>query len=131
MSSTDDLYRRNFLIPPSSHSPLLQVAKGDGPIGLVVAPTRELAEQIHKEARKFSKPYGGYEHRMWNKGRAYSPSVGGVDSERAQERRPLLPGDSIASFHTCIPHNYSPCQVIVSWRLSGAYPSMNRCGMCQ
>lgn len=36
-----------------------EVAKGQGPVGLVLAPTRELAEQIHKEARKFSKPYGG------------------------------------------------------------------------
>ena len=34
-----------------------QVLKGEGPVGLVVAPTRELAEQIHKEARKFAKPY--------------------------------------------------------------------------
>ena len=25
---------------------------------LVLAPTRELAEQIHREARRFSKPYG-------------------------------------------------------------------------
>jgi len=35
-----------------------ELAKGAGPIGLVLAPTRELAEQIHKETRKFSKPYG-------------------------------------------------------------------------
>ncbi len=35
-----------------------ELEKGQGPIGLVLAPTRELAEQIHKETRKFSKPYG-------------------------------------------------------------------------
>lgn len=35
-----------------------ELNKGEGPIGLVLAPTRELAEQIHKETRKFSKPYG-------------------------------------------------------------------------
>ncbi|GIL70856.1 hypothetical protein Vretimale_3928 [Volvox reticuliferus] len=35
-----------------------ELAKGEGPIGLLVAPTRELAEQIHKETRRFSKPYG-------------------------------------------------------------------------
>ncbi len=35
-----------------------ELEKGGGPIGLVLAPTRELAEQIHKETRKFSKAYG-------------------------------------------------------------------------
>lgn len=35
-----------------------ELAKGEGPIGVIVAPTRELAEQIHKETRKFAKPYG-------------------------------------------------------------------------
>lgn len=30
----------------------LGVQKGEGPIGVIVAPTRELAEQIHKETRE-------------------------------------------------------------------------------
>lgn len=34
-----------------------ELEKGEGPIGIIVAPTRELAEQIHKETRRFSKPY--------------------------------------------------------------------------
>jgi len=34
-----------------------ELGKGEGPIAITVAPTRELSEQIHKEARRFSKPY--------------------------------------------------------------------------
>ncbi|KAI0230904.1 hypothetical protein L0F63_007418 [Massospora cicadina] len=39
------------------HQPPLEVR--DGPLGLVLAPTRELAHQIGSEARKFAKAYGG------------------------------------------------------------------------
>lgn len=31
---------------------------GDGPIGLVLAPTRELVHQIHSDVRRFAKPLG-------------------------------------------------------------------------
>jgi ATP-dependent RNA helicase DDX42 len=34
-----------------------ELVKGDGPIGLVLAPTRELALQIYQETRKFAKAY--------------------------------------------------------------------------
>ncbi|RCH93887.1 hypothetical protein CU098_000956, partial [Rhizopus stolonifer] len=35
-----------------------ELVKGDGPIGLILAPTRELAVQIYQETRKFAKAYG-------------------------------------------------------------------------
>ena len=34
-----------------------ELGEREGPIAVIVAPTRELAEQIHREARRFSKPY--------------------------------------------------------------------------
>ncbi|KAK4775884.1 hypothetical protein SAY87_023845 [Trapa incisa] len=34
------------------------VVAGDGPIGLVMAPTRELVQQIHSDIKKFAKPIG-------------------------------------------------------------------------
>ncbi|KAK3256679.1 hypothetical protein CYMTET_34195 [Cymbomonas tetramitiformis] len=36
----------------------VELEKGEGPIGIISAPTRELAHQIHTEAKKFAKPYG-------------------------------------------------------------------------
>ena len=45
-----------FLLPMISHIMAQpELAKSDGPIGLVIAPTHELAEQIVIEARKFCK----------------------------------------------------------------------------
>ncbi|GMH40606.1 hypothetical protein BSKO_08510 [Bryopsis sp. KO-2023] len=35
-----------------------ELSKGEGPVAVIAAPTRELAEQIHKQARIFGKPYG-------------------------------------------------------------------------
>ncbi|KAI9082594.1 hypothetical protein K1719_035463 [Acacia pycnantha] len=48
-----------FVLPMIVHimdQPELQ--KEEGPIGVICAPTRELAHQIYLEAKKFAKPYG-------------------------------------------------------------------------
>ncbi|XP_054816181.1 DEAD-box ATP-dependent RNA helicase 24 [Prosopis cineraria] len=48
-----------FVLPMIVHimdQPELQ--KDEGPIGVICAPTRELAHQIYLEAKKFAKPYG-------------------------------------------------------------------------
>ncbi|KAG9322952.1 hypothetical protein KVV02_004328 [Mortierella alpina] len=48
-----------FLLPMIVHimdQPELE--KGDGPIGVILAPTRELADQIYNEAKRFAKAYG-------------------------------------------------------------------------
>ncbi|KAJ1969749.1 hypothetical protein H4R35_006058 [Dimargaris xerosporica] len=37
-----------------------ELKRGEGPIGLVLAPTRELAHQIHREAKRFSQAYGAH-----------------------------------------------------------------------
>eukprot|EP00201_Polytomella_parva_P001344 CAMPEP_0175084108 /NCGR_PEP_ID=MMETSP0052_2-20121109/27838_1 /TAXON_ID=51329 ORGANISM="Polytomella parva, Strain SAG 63-3" /NCGR_SAMPLE_ID=MMETSP0052_2 /ASSEMBLY_ACC=CAM_ASM_000194 /LENGTH=700 /DNA_ID=CAMNT_0016355799 /DNA_START=92 /DNA_END=2193 /DNA_ORIENTATION=+ len=48
-----------FILPLLQH--LLDqraLEKGEGPVGIILAPTRELSEQIHREIRRFAKPYG-------------------------------------------------------------------------
>lgn len=35
-----------------------ELKAGDGPIGLILAPTRELSQQIYTETQRFAKPYG-------------------------------------------------------------------------
>ncbi|KAI9286830.1 P-loop containing nucleoside triphosphate hydrolase protein [Umbelopsis sp. AD052] len=48
-----------FVLPMLIHiMDQAELVKGDGPIGLVLAPTRELAHQIYIESKKFAKAYG-------------------------------------------------------------------------
>lgn len=48
-----------FVLPMLIHiMDQAELVKGDGPIGLVLAPTRELANQIYLESKKFAKAYG-------------------------------------------------------------------------
>ena len=48
-----------FLLPMLVHiMEQPELREGEGPIAVILAPTRELAEQIHREARRFSKGYG-------------------------------------------------------------------------
>ncbi|KAF9907865.1 ATP-dependent RNA helicase ddx42 [Linnemannia zychae] len=47
-----------FLLPMIVHiMDQEELEKGDGPIGVVLAPTRELADQIYSEAKRFAKAY--------------------------------------------------------------------------
>ncbi|KAG0280709.1 ATP-dependent RNA helicase ddx42 [Linnemannia exigua] len=47
-----------FLLPMIVHiMDQEELEKGDGPIGIVLAPTRELADQIYSEAKRFAKAY--------------------------------------------------------------------------
>ena len=48
-----------FLLPMLVHiMDQPELREGEGPIAVIMAPTRELAEQIHREARRFAKGYG-------------------------------------------------------------------------
>jgi len=48
-----------FLLPMLVHiMDQPELREGEGPIAIIMAPTRELAEQIHREARRFAKGYG-------------------------------------------------------------------------
>lgn len=48
-----------FVLPMIVHiMAQTQLNEGEGPIAVIVAPTRGLAEQIHRQARIFGKPYG-------------------------------------------------------------------------
>ncbi|KKA31136.1 hypothetical protein TD95_000558 [Thielaviopsis punctulata] len=52
----------SFLLPLlvyiSDLPPLTEINKNDGPYALILAPTRELVQQIEKEARRFARPMG-------------------------------------------------------------------------
>ena len=45
-----------------------ELEKGEGPIGLVLAPTRELAHQLFQEVKRFARIYGIKVRIFWNSG---------------------------------------------------------------
>lgn len=48
-----------FVLPMLVHiMDQAELGKGEGPIGVICAPTRELAQQIYSETKKFAKAYG-------------------------------------------------------------------------
>ncbi|KAI0018364.1 DEAD-domain-containing protein [Xylariomycetidae sp. FL0641] len=51
-----------FLLPLLAYifelPPLTEETKNDGPFALIIAPTRELVQQIESEAKKFANPFG-------------------------------------------------------------------------
>jgi len=55
---------------------------GDGPIGVVLAPTRELAIQIHQEARKFAKAYNLNVRGGQSRGNVADYGTSGLNHER-------------------------------------------------
>lgn len=68
-----------------------ELLKGEGPIGVICAPTRELAEQIHKEARKFSKPFN----------LSIAAGIGGLS--KTDQFRSFKAGTDVRSYFTCTP----------------------------
>ncbi|KAG6556407.1 hypothetical protein Mapa_002350 [Marchantia paleacea] len=49
----------SFVLPMIVHiMDQAELAKGEGPIGIICSPTRELAQQIYSETKKFAKAYG-------------------------------------------------------------------------
>lgn len=98
-----------------------EVEKGAGPIGVIVVPTRELAEQIHKETRRFSKIY---QLRV-------SAAFGGLS--KFEQFKDLKGGSEVG--YPCTQHSTTSC-VWIEWGFSQAlnpqsaplHPATSCCG---